>query len=210
MKTSTEALNWRYATKKFDTTKQVPDTDLQVILDAGRLAPTAYGLQPFRVIRVIDAAIRTQLRTVSYDQAQVTDASVLLVLAIRTDMDAAYVDSYIANVAMTRGMTTDMLQGYADMMKGFISRRDDASLRAWSARQSYIALGTMLQTAAELGVDGCPMEGFDTVALDGVLGLAEHNLTSVAYLTLGYRSEADETATWPKVRLAMNDFVIEK
>jgi nitroreductase len=203
MKTNIEALNWRYATKKFDTTKQVSDTDLQVILDAGRLAPTAYGLQPFRVIR-------TQLRTVSYDQAQVTDASVLLVLAIRTDMDAAYVDSYIANVAMTRGMTTDMLQGYADMMKGFISRHDDASLRAWSARQSYIALGTMLQTAAELGVDGCPMEGFDTVALDGVLGLAEHNLTSVAYLTLGYRSEADETATWPKVRLAMPDFVIEK
>jgi nitroreductase / dihydropteridine reductase len=205
-----EALNWRYATKIFDPNKKISDADLQTILEAGNLAPTSYGLQPFRIINVIDPAVRAELRAVSYNQSQVTDASALLVLAVRTDIDAAYVDEYVSRIATIRSMPVEALTGYSDMMKGTVAGRTAEANKAWSAKQSYVALGTMVATAATLGVDSCPMEGFDAAGLDSVLGLADHNLASVAYLTLGYRSETDEFAGYKKVRLAMEDFVIEK
>jgi nitroreductase len=205
-----EALTWRYATKVFDTSKTISESDLQTILEAGNLAPTSYGLQPFRIVHVVDKELRMKLREVSYGQAQVTDAAALLVIAIRTDIDAAYVDAYIARIAAIRNMPVEALAGFADMMKGAVAARTLEARNAWSAKQSYIALGTMVATAATLGIDTCPMEGFDTAALDSLLELEKYNLASVAYLSLGYRSDADQSAGYKKVRLGMDEFVIEK
>jgi nitroreductase len=206
----TEALNWRYATKVFDTSKELAQAHIDTILEAGRLAPTSYGLQPFRIIQVADKELRAQMKGISYGQGQVTDAGTLFVVAIRTDINDAYIDEYIARIAETREISIEALEGYADMMKNTVGARSQEDKNAWSAKQSYIALGTMIAAASELQIDTCPMEGFDTKELDTLLGLQEMKLQSVAYLAVGYRSQDDTTAQYKKVRLAQDDFVIVK
>jgi nitroreductase len=204
------ALAWRYATKKFDPSKKVSDADLQSILEAGNLAPTAYGLQPFRVIKIEDPELRSKLREVSYGQPQVTEAGTLLLLARRTDIDEAYITEYVGRIAEIRAMDTADLEGFKATMIGDIAGRTLENKNSWAGRQAYIALGTMIAQASLLGVDTGPMEGFVNSQIDEVLGLKEQNLESLAYLALGYRDEADTFANLKKVRLPNSEFVITK
>jgi nitroreductase / dihydropteridine reductase len=204
------ALAWRYATKKFDPSKKVSEADLASILEAGNLAPTAYGLQPFRIIKIENRDLRSKMREVSYGQAQVTEAGTLLVIARRTDIDEAYITEYIERTAEIRGMNTADLEGFKATMIGDMTSRSQENINAWSGRQSYIALGTMIAQASLLGVDTGPMEGFVNAQVDEILDLKEHNLESVAYLVLGYRDESDTFASLKKVRLPLEDFVITK
>jgi nitroreductase / dihydropteridine reductase len=210
MKQLSEALAWRYATKKFDPTKKVSVSDLESILEAGNLAPSAYGLQPFRIIIVENPDLRAKLREASYGQAQVTDAGTLLVLARRTDIDEAYITEYVERTAKIREMEASDLEGYKASMIGDLTNRTLEARNEWAGKQSYIALGTMIAEASMLGVDTGPMEGFDKTKVDEILGLKELSLESVAYLTLGYRDESDAFAHLAKVRLPLEDFVITK
>jgi nitroreductase len=204
------ALLWRYATKVFIKGKRVENDTLEAIIEAGRMAPTAYGLQPFRIVHIKDAALREQLKAVSFGQAQVGDAGDLFLVARRTDIDAAFVDEYIARIAETRGMPVDALAGFAQMMKGDIVGRDEAGRAMWAGRQAYIALGAMIETAALLQVDACPMEGFMPDKVDEVLGLKELHLASLGYFAVGYRDESDAAASYKKVRVAREHIVVEK
>jgi nitroreductase len=204
------AFLWRYATKKFIQGKQVPKETLEAIIEAGRMAPTAYGLQPFRIVHVQTPAQREAVKAVSFNQIQVTDAGDFFVIARRTDIDAAFVDEYIARISETRGVPLENLKGFADMMKGDIVGRDEVGRAMWAGRQAYIALGAMIETAALLHVDGCPMEGFMPDKVDEVLGLKAQNLASLGYFAVGYRDETDEVANYKKVRIAREHIVIEK
>jgi nitroreductase len=205
-----KALNWRYATKIFIKGKQVPVDVLNSILESGRMAPTCYGLQPFKIIHVVSPEIREQLKEVSYGQSQVTDAGDFFIITRRTDIDNAFVDAYIKDIAETRGMKVEDLAGFAEAMKGDIISRNDEAKATWSGRQAYITLGMMLETAALLEVDTCPMEGFNTLKVDEILNLQNDNLASVAYMAVGYRGEGDVYATLPKVRVSIEDLIIQK
>ncbi len=204
------ALAWRYATKKFDPSKNLSGADLDTILGAGNLAPTAYGLQPFRIIKIESPELRAKLRDVSYGQPQVTDAGTLLLIAIRTDIDEAYISEYVQRIAEIRGMNVSDLDGYKATMVGDMTSRSAENISSWAGRQSYIALGTMIAEASELGVDTAPMEGFNNAQVDEILGLKDLNHESLAYLALGYRDESDAFASLKKVRLPLEDFVITK
>ena len=206
----TNALAWRYATKKFDPTKKVSATDLESILEAGNLAPTAYGLQPFRILKIENPDLRAKLREVSYGQAQVTDAGTLLLLARRTDLNEAYVTDYIDRISEVRNMSNADLEGFKATMVGDITARDDESKSAWAGRQAYIALGTMIAQASELEIETAPMEGFDNKKVDETLELKELNLESVAYLALGYRDQMDTFGKLKKVRLPIEKLIITK
>ncbi|MFM2414878.1 MAG: hypothetical protein RI911_571 [Candidatus Parcubacteria bacterium] len=205
-----DALLWRYATKIFIKGKQVPSEIREAVIEAGRMAPTAYGLQPFRIVHVQTPELREQIKAVSFGQAQVSDAGDFFVIARRTDIDAAFVDEYIARISETRGVPLENLKGFGDMMKGDIVGRDEAGRAMWAGRQAYIALGAMVETAALLQVDACPMEGFMPDKVDDVLGLKAQNLASVGYFALGYRDATDEVAHYAKVRVARDAIVIEK
>jgi nitroreductase len=207
MKSFTDALNWRYATKKFDTSKKLTDDQLKSLTDALRLAPSSYGLQPFHFVIVSDPAIRAKIREHAWNQPQVTDASHLIVLCARRSIDAAYVDSFIARIAKTRGMTAESLQSYREMMAGSIAGRTPENLADWMKRQAYIALGVVLSAAAVAGIDACPMEGFDPTHVDTDLGLAEQNLTAVALCPVGFRAADDATAAYAKVRMPLEEVV---
>ncbi len=175
------ALNRRYATKVFDPSKKISDRDFATIQESLRLAPSSYGIQPWTFVWVNDKAKREQLRAASFNQAQVVDADRLLYIAVKTDLKAA-IQTYVDGMASASGKTTQELATFKSMMDGSAER----SGQAWFDRQTYIALGFALQTAALLGIDACPMEGFNPTAVDSILGLGEKNLSAKVMLTLGY------------------------
>lgn len=205
----TSALYWRYGAKLF-ANKPLEAEAMDSIIESARMAPGAYGLQPYRIIRVKDAAVREELKAAAYGQAKVTDSPELLVLCRRTDINEGFINEYVNNVASTRGIDIAHLSQFADMMKGDILSRDASNIEGWAGRQAYIALGMMLETAAVIGVDAGPMEGFDNGKVDEILGLGELNLASVCMISLGYRDDSDEYAKHIKVRADKASFIIEK
>ena len=176
-------LDWRFATKKFDTTKRVSDTDLSKILEAVQKAPTSFGLQPFHVYIIENPTLREKMISLSYNQTQVTEASHLLVFCARTDVSAR-IDSMIEKLSGGSEEAKAGLKGYSDMMHGSVNGKNDEQLSGWTSRQAYVALGFGLAACAELEIDSCPMEGFDGAGIDTLLELPSH-LKSLAYLAIG-------------------------
>jgi len=203
-----ENLKWRYATKAFDTNKTVAAADLDTILAAGNLAATSYGLQPFTFVVVDDAAKKQALVEHAYGQTQVAANGVLIVLAARTDVDAAYISEFTARIESTRGLPAGSVDGYKDMMVGHLTNITPDTRLAWAQKQSYIALGTMMAAASELHIDNAALEGFNPDKFDEVLGLTAMNLRATSLLVLGYRSADDATSAYTKVRKDMNDIVV--
>ena len=204
-----ESLNWRYATKKYAPEKKLTGDQLNTLLEAVRLAPTSFGLQPFRVIVVSDPAVRAKLRAVGYGQSPITDASHFLVFAAKTDLGIKTVDEFIALTASVRNKPNDSFNEYHKMVLGAIANNTPEQNTAWAARQAYIALGTLLTAAAVSGIDATPMEGFDHKGFDDVLGLEKLNLTAVVAAAIGFRAEDDDYAKLKKVRFPKEQFFIE-
>lgn len=188
-----DKLNWRYATKKMDPSKKVPEEKLNQILDAIRLAPTSSGTQPFEVLVITNDEIRQKIRPVAWDQAQITEGSHLLVFAAWDNYTADRIDAVTTQMAEERGGENPMLTQYYDNLKATYLPRDAQVNFEHAARQAYIALGFALAAAAEVEVDSTPMEGFDPAKVDEILGLREQGLRSVVLLPLGYR---DESGDW--------------
>ena len=195
-----ENRTWRYATKKFDSSKKVSDSDFELLLEATRLSASSYGLQPYHVFVVSDKEVREKLKPVSWGQSQITDASHLLVFANRTDFAGELVDDYLSILSDTRGVPMEDLKTYGDFAKSKLINLPMDVKSNWGAKQVYLALGNLMQAAAELKIDTCPMEGFDAEKYNEILGLNNKKLTATVVLPIGYRSEEDETQHYPKVR----------
>ncbi len=195
-----EHRTWRYATKKFDATKKVSEQDLETLLEATRLSASSYGLQPYHVFVISDREVREQLKPASWGQSQITDASHLIVFANTKDFGEELVDDYLANVSETRNIPSEGLKGYSDFMKSKLMGLPEELKNQWTAKQAYIAFGNLMQAAAELKIDTCPMEGFESEKYNEILGLEEKNLNAAVVLAIGYRSEEDATQHLPKVR----------
>jgi nitroreductase len=203
-------LNWRYATKEFDTQRRISPEDWATLEDALVLTPSSAGLEPWKFIVVTDPAKRQELIGVSYGQRQIVDASHLVVFAARTNFGVRDVDAYIDRVAKTRGVSLESLAGFRDMMiGGVIQGKSDAARQEWAARQAYIALGNFLNSAALLGIDACPMEGFDPAKYNEILGLTEKGLSAVVVAAAGYRAATDKYAGLKKVRSPKNEVVVK-
>ncbi len=190
-KTLNEHLHWRYATKKMDPAKSVPQEKVNAILEAIRMAPTSSGTQPFELIVVTNPDIRAQICKVAYDQAQIVDGSHLLVFAAWDNYTSDRIDDVVRLHTEARG-EMPLLNAYYDKLKAVYLPRDAETNYAHAARQAYIALGVGLIAAAEQEVDSTPMEGFDPEAVDAILGLKERGLRSVLLLPLGYRDPAGD------------------
>jgi nitroreductase len=200
MNTILEHRTWRYATKKFDSTKKISPDKMSLLLEATRLSASSYGLQPYHVFVITDSQIREKLKPVSWGQSQITDASHLIVFAHQTNFAGELVDDYIKNVAETRNIPSEALKGYSDFAKSKLIDLPKKIKEEWTAKQVYLALGNLMQAAAELKIDTCPMEGFEAEAYDTILNLGGKNLTTSVVVPIGYRSEEDETQHLPKVR----------
>ena len=195
-----EKLNWRYATKKFDNTKKLTPFQLEELLYAVQLSPSSGGVQPYKIIVVEDVAIREELQQAAHGQPQIADASQLIVLAAETNLDTQYVKNFIDHVAKTRGIDRANLEGYEQMINGNVNSMNEEQRITWAKKQAYIALGVLLTSAAELGIDACPMEGFSAPQFDEILGLEEKGLTTAVIAAIGFRAEDDAYSKLNKVR----------
>ncbi|MFN3243788.1 MAG: NAD(P)H-dependent oxidoreductase [Planctomycetota bacterium] len=205
-----ERLNWRYAAKAFDPDKKIPDDVWAALEQSLVLAPSSFGLQPWKFLVIDDKNLREQLRAASWNQSQVVDADRYVVLtALRTTTDDD-VDRFIARQCEVRGTEVDAMKGYRDVIAGFLVKGWAAKdLFGWNARQAYIALGQLMTSAAALGVDTCPMEGIDMVGYDELLGLKDTRYATLCACAVGYRSADDKYAAAPKVRYPLDE-VIER
>jgi nitroreductase / dihydropteridine reductase len=180
---------WRYATKKFDSTKKLSDQQLSFLLEATNLAPSSYGLQPFSIIVVENSLLRDKLRAVSYDQSQVSEASHLLVFAAKSNLSVADIEAYIERIVNVRNVSIESMKDYKQTMSNSITSKTPEALLQWASRQIYISLGFLLAAAATDKIDVCPMEGFQKEKYDEILGLTQKGLTSVVIAAIGFRSE---------------------
>ena len=203
------ALNWRYATKAFDASQVIPPATWLALEQSLILTPSSFGLQPWKFIVIQDKALRESLVPHTWNQRQIADCSHLVVLTAKKELSEGDVDAFINRIVEVRGGTADALLGYKQMMLGSRDQMaaESGLLTQWAKLQSYIALGQLMTSAALLGLDTCPMEGFVAEKYDEILDLAKDGLTTAVLCPVGYRSENDRYATLPKVRFGAKDVV---
>ena len=194
------ALSWRYATKRFDPAHKIPAPTWNAIEESLILTPSSFGLQPWKFIVIQDPGVRALLSQESWRQPQVTEASHYVVLTARTDLDATDIDAWMARLSEVQGGTLETVAPLKGVIQGFAQAMSHESRHAWNIRQTYIALGQLLASAALLGIDACPMEGLSTAGYDQVLGLEGSGYATVVACALGYRSADDKLAGIPKAR----------
>jgi nitroreductase len=205
-----QKLQWRYATKKMNPSKVVPQEKVDRIVEAARLAPTSSGLQPFEIIVVTNKEVREQIKPKAWGQGQVTDCSHLLVFAAWDNYTAERINMMFDLTNAQRGTTNEGWEKYRQMLLANYPARDAQTNFEHAARQAYIGLGAAVIAAAFEEVDATPMEGFDPAALDKILNLSARGLRSVAILPLGYREEdKDWLVNLKKVRRPREQFVTE-
>jgi nitroreductase len=201
------SLRWRYATKKFDATRQIPPSTWATLEHSLVLAPSSFGLQPWKFLVVENPALRSQLLADSWKQPQVVEASHFVVLAARTDLTTADIATWIARMAEIQGTAPETLTGLHGMIVGFANAKTAAERYDWNCRQVYLALGQLMTAAAMLEIDTCPMEGINAAAYDQTLGLAESGYTTVVACALGYRADSDKYASLPKARFEASQVI---
>jgi nitroreductase len=207
MKTIIDNLNWRYATKKFDSSKKVSNENLDTLLEVLRLTPSSYGLQPYTFLVIENKEIREKLKEKSWGQSQVTDASHLIVLCSYIDISDHHIDAHVANTAKARGLEVEALKAFGDFMKKTINQLDPEKKQIWNSKQAYIALGQLMHACAEMKIDATPMEGFDPAGYDEVLGLKAKNLHAALVCPIGYRAVDDANQHFKKVRKSREDLI---
>jgi nitroreductase/dihydropteridine reductase len=203
-------LQWRYATKKMDPAKKVPQEKIDRILEAVRLTASSSGLQPYQVFVVANPALREQIKPHAWNQSQVTEASHLLVFAAWDNYTAERINDMFDLVNAERGIKNEGWEAYRQQLLNSYPQRDAETNYQHAARQAYIGVGTALIAAAEEQVDATPMEGFDPAKVDEILNLRERGLRSVVMLPLGYRAnEGDWLVNLKKVRRPRDQFITE-
>lgn len=202
-------LNWRYAVKKFDAHKKISAPLWMALKESLRLSPSSYGLQPWKFIDIQTPELRRLLRAQSWNQSQVEEASHLVVLAFKEKMDAQHIEQFIQATAQQRNISPESLKGFADMMMGdLVTGPRSHVIDSWAQRQTYIAMGFLMLSAAVLEIDSCPLEGLDANQYDELLGLKGTGFKTVAAVALGYRHPEDKYQSLPKVRFT-EDVVFE-
>lgn len=200
-------LQWRAAIKQYNPDKKLTDQQLAHLIDAARMAPTSYGVQPFKIIVVSDQKTKQKLRAAGYDQPQFTDASHIFVFAARTDVTETDIDHYAQRITKQRDVSTDEISDFVAMMKGSVNGKSPEASHHWAARQAYVALGMTIAEASRVEIDTTPMEGFDADAFDTILNLEKDGYHAVVVMAAGFRSADDSYATLKKVRKSVTDFV---
>lgn len=203
-----KTLEWRYATKIFNPNRRIPEADWNALLESLHLSPSSLGLQMWKFIDVREPSVRAELRSVSWDQPQVTDSSHLVVFCARRDFSTEDVQRYLERIVEVRGVTMESLNLYRDRIVELAGSKSPDVLKAWLERQVYIALEFMMSCAANLRIDTCALEGMDPAAYDRILKLEDSPYYTLCALALGYRDEeADKYARLAKVRFDRGDVI---
>jgi nitroreductase len=194
------ALQWRYAVKKYEASSNLSQEDKDTLEEVLQLTPSSYGLQPLHFIWLDDSTLREKTKTIAWNQQQIIDAAGVLVLCTKTTLDAAFLDAHADNMRDTRGLQEEQIKGFRAHLHAAIGAKEANDIKQWNDKQAYIALGQLLTACALLQIDATPMEGFDPSALDELLELDKEGLHSVLICTIGRRSADDNYQHLQKVR----------
>jgi nitroreductase len=204
-----ERLNWRYAVQKFDPKKKISDSDWDTLAEVLRLAPSSYGLQPWKFVLVQNVAMRKKLTTLSWKQPQIEDCSHLVVFTTLKKVSEHHIETFVEHTEQVRGLPQGRLKGFREVMTADLVRGPRSQIvQHWTQRQAYIAMGSLMTAAALMGIDSCPMEGIDAPKYDEALGMKDGDHATVAVVALGYRSAMDTLQSQKKVRFPL-DHVIQ-
>ena len=206
---SLNSLQWRYATKKFDASKQLSPEQIDILKQCFNLTATSYGLQPLQLVVIKHKELQEQLLPHSFQQQQIVTASHLLVICIEKNIDAEFINRYFELTKNIRNTPEEILKPFREFLLKDFGAKPQQELEQWAINQAYLALGNLLTVCAEEKIDACPMEGFDAEKYDEILKLKEKNLKSVLILPVGYRAEDDIFADFEKVRRPLKETVIE-
>lgn len=204
-----EQLRWRYATKKFDSTRKLEEAQIEMLKEAFNLTAHSFGLQPVKLVVLSDQDKKEELLPHAFGQQQVTDASHLLVFCIEKVIDEEFIRSYFDKVKAVRNTSEEVLKPYRDFLIADFNKKTSKEIEAWAKNQAYLALGNLLTVCAVEAIDACPMEGFLPGKFDKVLELGQEGLKSVLIMPVGYRAEDDEFSAMEKVRKEIGESVIE-
>lgn len=200
MKEYIESLKWRYATKKYDAGKKVSPQDLETLKEAVRLSVSSMGLQPYRILIIENPEVREKLKAASYGKDGIIEASHLFVFATEKNVGNTHISAYISNISKVREVEKESLKPFEGMMQGFLNSQTEDFKNTWAEKQAYIALSTLINTAAMLKIDATPMEGFIPERFDEILGLDMLGLTTTVIAPVGYRHSEDSFQHLKKVR----------
>ncbi len=201
-------LNWRYATKSYDAKREVSAEDWETLEQSLILAPSSFGIQPYKFIVITDRETKEKLKPAAWGQTQITDSSHLVVFAYKKVLTDSDIEHFTVRIAEVRGVSRETLTDYENVMKGSAKKAVDGGyIETWNSRQAYLALGFLLETAALLNIDATPMEGFDPAQFNEILGLTDYS--AVVLAAVGYRNaESDWLANLPKVRFPKEDLIV--
>ncbi len=203
-----ESLRWRYATKKFDNNKILPQEKIDTLTEAFNLTATSYGLQPLKLVVIRDKKLQKKLTQHSWNQQQVADASHVLIFCIENVVGEEYIAKYFDNVKTTRNTPDEILNPFKEQLVDSFKNKPSEEISIWAAKQAYLAMGNLLTVCAIEQIDACPMEGFVPEKYDELLKLADLGLSSVLVLPVGYRAQDDIFSDLKKVRKDITDTVI--
>ncbi len=204
-----ESLQWRYATKTFDSQAIIEPDKINLLYQAFNLTATSYGLQPVKLVVIKNKKTQATLVKHSMNQQQVAEASHLFVLAIDTALDASFVLNYFDRVKEIRDTPDRILEPFREFLVADFQQKSQSEKELWATKQAYVILGNLLTVCASLKIDACPMEGFSPEAYDEVLELHQKKLKSVLVLPIGYRAKGDIFANLKKVRKPLKEMVLE-
>jgi len=203
------SLEWRYATKKFDSSKKLSNQQIETLKKAFNLTATSFGLQPIKMIVINNKELQEKFVPLSYFQRQVADASHLLVLCIENDTTSADINSYFDLEKKVRGVDETVISDFRKQLVEMYKNKTVEERNLSAIYQTYIALGNLMTVCALEKIDACPLEGFVPSKVDVLLNLKELNLSSVLLLPIGYRAKNDIMSTMKKVRKPLSETVIE-
>ena len=204
-----ERLKWRYATKKFDASKRLSEEKLSILKESFNLTATSYGLQPLKMVILSNPDLKKLLVPITMDQAQVENASHVLVICTETKIDSDYIKDHFNLVVKIRSTPREILSSFEEYLVSSFSDKQSDELNIWSTNQAYLALGNLLTVCAIEKIDACPIEGFEPDKYDELLQLNEKGLQSVIVLAVGYRAEDDMFSGFDKVRRGVDEVIIE-
>lgn len=202
-------LQWRYATKRFDSTKKLTEEKLHILKESFNLTATSFGLQPLKLIVISDDDLKEKLMAYSYNQPQVRDASHLLILCIEKKIDKNFIVDHFKRVEGIRNTPRKILEPFEENLIETFTEKNSDEIKVWMINQLYLTLGALLTVCAVEKIDSCPMEGFESEKFDELLALDKMGLESIIILPVGYRDESDFFLNLKKVRRGVEELVIE-
>jgi nitroreductase len=203
------ALEWRYATKKFDESRKIEDSTIELLKTGFNLTPTSYGLQPLRLVIIKSQDLKNQLFEHSYNQIQVKTASHVLVICIENTIDERFINHNFELQKEIRNAKDETVKPFRDFLIKDFGKKSEDQIKEWAINQAYLAMGNLLTICAAEKIDACPMEGFVKASYDDILNLKEKGISSALVLPIGYRAKDDKFADFKKVRRPQEETIIE-